>query len=73
MALAEISQVGRASILIPKAYTAGNHQYHNAMSYKDAGASLVILEDELTGDKLLNSINELLNNSQKERGNGRKL
>ncbi|WP_257009192.1 UDP-N-acetylglucosamine--N-acetylmuramyl-(pentapeptide) pyrophosphoryl-undecaprenol N-acetylglucosamine transferase [Peptoniphilus indolicus] len=65
MALAEISQVGRASILIPKAYTAGNHQYHNAMSYKDAGASLVILEDELTGDKLLNSINELLNNPQK--------
>ncbi|MDY2986212.1 MAG: undecaprenyldiphospho-muramoylpentapeptide beta-N-acetylglucosaminyltransferase [Peptoniphilus sp.] len=68
MALAEISQVGRASILIPKAYTAGNHQYHNAMSYKDAGASLVILEDELTGDKLLNSINELLNNSQKREG-----
>lgn len=65
MALAEISQVGRASILIPKAYTAGNHQYHNAMSYKDAGASIVILEDELTGDKLLNSINELLNNPKK--------
>ena len=33
MTLAEISAIGIASLLIPKAYTAGNHQYFNAKSY----------------------------------------
>lgn len=61
MTLAEISQVGRASILIPKSYTAGNHQYYNAMSYKDNNAAVVILENELSGKKLLETINHLLN------------
>ncbi|WP_455257000.1 undecaprenyldiphospho-muramoylpentapeptide beta-N-acetylglucosaminyltransferase [Peptoniphilus asaccharolyticus] len=65
MTLAEISQVGRASILIPKAYTAGNHQYYNAMSYKEGGASVVISEDELTGDKLLESIVSILEDKDK--------
>lgn len=64
MTLAEISQVGRASILIPKAYTAGNHQYYNAISYKDNGASVVISEAELNGKELLEKIEELLNDDK---------
>ena len=62
MTLAEISAIGLASILIPKAYTAGNHQVHNANSYEEKNASHVILEENLTGDLLYAKIEELLNN-----------
>lgn len=62
MTLAEISAVGLASILIPKAYTAGNHQVFNANSYKDKNASIVITEDRLTGKFLFDTIEEIINN-----------
>lgn len=64
MTLAEISAIGLASILIPKAYTAGNHQYYNAMTYKDMGASQVIEEENLRGDTLLEEIEKILNNDK---------
>lgn len=62
MTLAEISAVGLASILIPKSYTAGNHQVFNANSYKDINASQIITEDKLTGKLLYDNIEEILNN-----------
>lgn len=64
MTLAEISAVGIASILIPKAYTAGNHQFFNAKSYSNMGASSVIEEKDLNGKALLESINKILNNDK---------
>lgn len=57
--LAEISYLGLASVLIPKAYTTENHQEYNAKSYVDSGASKMILEKELTGSKLLEEIEEI--------------
>lgn len=74
MTLAEISAVGLASILIPKAYTAGNHQVFNANSYEEKRASTVILEENLTGDLLYAKIDELLNNDvlRNEMGNNAK-
>ncbi|MDO5301604.1 MAG: undecaprenyldiphospho-muramoylpentapeptide beta-N-acetylglucosaminyltransferase [Tissierellia bacterium] len=60
MTLAEISAMGLPSILIPKAYTAGNHQWHNAKSYERAAASLVIEEEELTGAKLYAGMEKIL-------------
>lgn len=62
MTLAEISALGIASILIPKAYTAGNHQYYNAMSYSNMGASAVIEEKDLNGETLLKEIEKILDN-----------
>ncbi|MHC5098631.1 UDP-N-acetylglucosamine--N-acetylmuramyl-(pentapeptide) pyrophosphoryl-undecaprenol N-acetylglucosamine transferase, partial [Peptoniphilus genitalis] len=64
MTLAEISALGLASILIPKAYTAGNHQYYNAMSYKNMGASTVIEEKDLSGNTLLDEINKILDDDK---------
>lgn len=61
MTLAEISAVGVSSILIPKAYTAGNHQVFNANSYKEKEAAVVLLEDQLNGDILLKNIKDILN------------
>lgn len=70
MTLAEISAMHLPSILIPKAYTAGNHQYHNAMSYKEKGAAVVIEEDELTGHVLLSTVESLLDDEEKRREMG---
>ncbi|RVU54776.1 undecaprenyldiphospho-muramoylpentapeptide beta-N-acetylglucosaminyltransferase [Anaerosphaera multitolerans] len=64
MTLAEISAVGVASILIPKSYTAGNHQYFNAKSYEEKGASRIILEKDLTSEELYGNIIEILNNDE---------
>ncbi|MDY0234584.1 MAG: undecaprenyldiphospho-muramoylpentapeptide beta-N-acetylglucosaminyltransferase [Gudongella sp.] len=64
IALAEISAVGKASILIPKAYTAENHQEYNARAFQNSGASIMILEEELKDGKLLHTVLELVNNKE---------
>lgn len=70
MTLAEISAMHLPSILIPKAYTAGNHQYHNAMSYKKADAAEVIEEKDLNGQVLLEAMERLLDNEEACRAMG---
>lgn len=70
MTLAEISAMHLPSILIPKAYTAGNHQYHNAMSYKKADAAEVIEEKDLNGDVLFDAMEDLLGNEEKAKAMG---
>lgn len=58
--LAEISAIGVPSILIPKGYTAENHQEFNAKAFEKNGASYLILEKDLTGEKLYKAINEII-------------
>ena len=58
--LAELSFLGKASILVPKAYTTENHQEHNARAFEKNGASKVILEKDLNSDTLFDQINEIL-------------
>ncbi|MCD1147187.1 undecaprenyldiphospho-muramoylpentapeptide beta-N-acetylglucosaminyltransferase [Peptoniphilus sp. KCTC 25270] len=65
MTLAEISAMAKPSILIPKAYTAGNHQWHNAKSYEAAGAAFVIEEENINGLKLLGAIQSILLDKEK--------
>ncbi len=74
--LAETSAIGIPSILIPKSYTAENHQEYNARAFEKEGASIVILEKDLAGDSLVDIINELINNKENLRNmsiNSRKL
>ncbi len=63
--LAEISAVGAPSILIPKAYTAENHQEYNARVFEENGAALLILEKDLTSKNLYNNIISLINDKNK--------
>lgn len=58
--LSEIEAMGKASILIPSPYVAENHQYHNAMALVNRNAARIIEEKDLTSDKLLSMIDELL-------------
>ena len=52
--------MGLPAILVPKSYTAENHQVYNARTFEDNGAALVILEKDLRPDRLLNEIEVLL-------------
>ena len=63
--LSEISAIGAPSILIPKSYTAENHQEYNALAFEEKGASKVILEKDLTGKYLNEIINNTINNKDK--------
>lgn len=63
--LAELTARGIPAILIPYPYAAENHQEHNAMVMKRNGAADVINDKELTGDKLLSLIEELIKDNDK--------
>ncbi|WP_422486532.1 undecaprenyldiphospho-muramoylpentapeptide beta-N-acetylglucosaminyltransferase [Gudongella sp. DL1XJH-153] len=65
IALAEISAAGKPSILIPKAYTAENHQEFNARAFEDNGAAKLILEKELNPEILFESIMKLVFDDEK--------
>lgn len=58
--LAEITSLGIPSILIPSPYVTNNHQEKNARWLEEQGASLVLLERELSGERLLNEIQGIL-------------
>lgn len=64
-ALSELEAMGRASILIPSPNVAGNHQYHNAMVLGKAGAAIVIEEKNLTGQVLIDNVNDLYRDKER--------
>ena len=59
MTLSELTALKVPSILIPSPYVTANHQEHNARALEDKGASIVILEKELTSDILYKQIMSL--------------
>lgn len=63
--LAELSAIGLPSILIPKAYTAENHQEYNAREFEKNGASILILEKDLKKDTLWSIINSIIYDEKK--------
>ena len=60
--LSELCCCGRPSVLIPSPYVAENHQYHNAMTLKRAGAAEVLEEKNLTGRSLTDAVSEIIEN-----------
>lgn len=60
--IAEITAIGVPSILIPKTYTAENHQEYNARALEKEGAAKVILEKDLDGQSLIKAIDEIIDN-----------
>lgn len=58
--LAELTALGVPSILIPSPYVTNNHQEKNADSLVNQGAAVMILEKELTGNKLLSTMDQIL-------------
>lgn len=63
--IAEITAIGKPSILIPKSHTAENHQEYNANTMGDKGAAEVIKENELNGEILIKKIQYILNDKNR--------
>ena len=60
LTLAELEAVGRAAILIPSPNVAENHQYYNALELQKVGAARVIEEKDLTGDTLIEAVEQMI-------------
>jgi len=62
--IAEITALGTPSILIPSPNVTADHQTKNAMSLVKHNAAKLLPEDELSGEKLLQMLDYLMNNPQ---------
>lgn len=58
--LAEINSLGIPSILIPSPNVTNNHQEANARQLEKVGAAQMIMEKELTGDRLFQTIESIM-------------
>ncbi len=58
--LAELMAKGVPSILVPYPFATANHQEYNANAVQSKGAAKVILDKELTGDRILEIVENLL-------------
>jgi len=71
--VAEINAAGKAAILVPFPFAADDHQLKNARSLERAGAARVLLNDELSGQRLFDAVRELLPRLQEMEQNSRAL
>ncbi|MBO9402136.1 undecaprenyldiphospho-muramoylpentapeptide beta-N-acetylglucosaminyltransferase [Shimia sp. R9_3] len=62
--VADISIIGRPSILVPFAAAAGDHQTANARGLAEAGGAIVVPESLLTPESLTEQITTILSNPQ---------
>ncbi len=59
-AIAELAAWGKAAILVPLNSAANNEQLHNAESLVKAGAARMLLEEDLSGRRLVSEIDRLM-------------
>ena len=72
MTFAELCAWGLASILIPLPTSAADHQVRNARAMDRIGATRVLLQEELTGERLGAEIQRLLTNREEREGIARR-
>ncbi len=65
MTITEIANVGKPAIFIPFPYATENHQEYNAKVLEKVGAANIILDKNLTAQKLNQNIQAIINNPQK--------
>lgn len=63
--IAEITAIGVPAIMIPSPYVTHNHQEKNAKVLEDNGSAVVIREKELTSERLILTIDEIINDDKK--------
>ena len=62
--LAEITAAGKVSVLIPFPYATHNHQEHNARVVEAANAGELVLDKELSGQRLAKSIKRAMDDPE---------
>jgi UDP-N-acetylglucosamine--N-acetylmuramyl-(pentapeptide) pyrophosphoryl-undecaprenol N-acetylglucosamine transferase len=63
--VSEIALIGKPSILIPLKIATDNHQMYNAEFLSEAGAALIISEDDLSPSKLAIDMSSILSDAEK--------
>ena len=63
--LAEVTATGKMSVLIPFPFAAHNHQEHNARVLEAGGAAEVILDKDIDGTRLAQSILDAMAHPEK--------
>lgn len=63
--LAELEILGKPAILIPSPNVTNDHQYKNALVLKNNGAAEIIRESELSVEKLIQVVDNLLKNQDR--------
>lgn len=63
--IAELLNIGMASVLVPYPFAAGNHQYFNAKALSDKGAAVLIPNDEIGSEATYKQILSLIDNDAK--------
>lgn len=58
--LSEVQSKGRPAVLIPSPFVTENHQFHNAMSMVNQHAAMIIEQKDLTGAKLIETVDQML-------------
>jgi UDP-N-acetylglucosamine--N-acetylmuramyl-(pentapeptide) pyrophosphoryl-undecaprenol N-acetylglucosamine transferase len=58
-AVSELAAAGKPSILVPFPFAADNHQLRNAQAFERAGAAILSLDSEWTGERFFASVREL--------------
>ncbi|MFE2491334.1 glycosyltransferase [Streptomyces mirabilis] len=58
--IAELTALGKPSILIPLATSAGNEQEHNALYLQEAGATVALLRDAVTPEGLRDAVGPII-------------
>ena len=58
-ALAELAAAGKPAILVPFPFATDDHQRHNAEAFQSAGAARLVLDGEMTGERLVREVREL--------------
>jgi len=58
----ELCVLSKPAVLIPISWASNNEQYKNALMLKKQKMAKIILENELTGDRLFLEINDCINN-----------
>ncbi|MGM9521734.1 MAG: UDP-N-acetylglucosamine--N-acetylmuramyl-(pentapeptide) pyrophosphoryl-undecaprenol N-acetylglucosamine transferase [Oscillospiraceae bacterium] len=63
--IAEITGLGRASVLVPSPNVTNNHQEKNARQLEKAGGAVVLTEDSCSGELLYNTVIGLLRDKER--------
>ena len=72
MTITEIANLGKPSILVPLPNVSHDHQLYNAKVLQNIGAADIILDNELTGEKLNTNIEKIVLNKNKCKEMGEK-
>jgi UDP-N-acetylglucosamine--N-acetylmuramyl-(pentapeptide) pyrophosphoryl-undecaprenol N-acetylglucosamine transferase len=63
--IAELTNLGKPSVLVPYPYATGDHQRHNARALVTSGAAMLVEDDRLGQQVSIQAILELLHDAEK--------